>query len=262
MKQHSDKFYHYLIRKTFPNVQNIRKPKIIGGFAPVFVATINNQDIVCKFNSKDLIIHNKYISTLLHMHRISVPQTTVHNIKNYWFETYPYNPSKTLHELIQNGLSKEHIYTAYKNILEIQNQLLQLNIKTIKMPTCPYYIDVINTQLQANTNPSIAYLKRTLYSLGQYGEQHICHNDIQPKNILYSPETQTSYLIDLDAVSICNKNISLINLLRNYPLDNTNELLNFYGEITGVPVNKTLLKTTSKLLNIPNIIYSKIHRNR
>ena len=89
MQIHKDCFYTEIIKRCFPDANNLHKPKITGWVSPaVFIINTNNQIRVCKFNNKAIVLHNKYICDLLISHDIQIPKTTVHNIGNTWFESY------------------------------------------------------------------------------------------------------------------------------------------------------------------------------
>lgn len=253
MNEHDNNFYHAVIQRVFPDAHNIRTPKTVGWVAAaIYIIETDNQTLICKFNDKDIILHNKCISDLLNLHNIPVPKTTVHNLFGTWFETYKYQPDKTLHELIEEGLSNEHIFNAYKKALEIQYKISQIDISKSLIPHCPRHIDIIRRYKK------MSLYRKIFYSSSILGKQYLLHNDIYPKNILYSPETQEVHLIDLDSISISNFGIPAINFIYNYPCTNYAELAKEHERLTGHKLNIPLLQYAHKLLNIPGIIKHKL----
>ena len=261
MINHPESFYHAIIKQVMPNTSHIDTPQVTGIVAPVFIVDCQGKKTTFRFNHPSIIQHNKYISDLMRVHNIPMPHTQAYYLDGVWFETYQYIPYKTLYELIHDGISDNHIYHAYKSAIDIQKKLLEINIKNIHIPQCPRYIDIINKQLEIVPMLGTALLKRMLYNAATFGEQRLCHNDIHSKNILYSPETKQTYLIDLDAVATCNPNIGLINILRNYPLSDKNKLLDYYNSVTCTTVSRPAITAASKIINIPNVLKSKIHRS-
>lgn len=253
MNQYEENFYHTIIKRTFPDASNIRKPDVLGWVAnAIYIIDTNNKTLVCKFNKKEIILHNEYVSNLLNYHNISIPKTTAHSLYGTWFETYTYRPEKTLHQLIQEGLSDEHIFTAYKKALEIQNKISQIDISNLSIPYCPRFIDII----KCYKNSSL--YRKIFYSTSVFGKQHLLHNDIYPRNILYSPETQEVSLIDIDSISTSNFIIPAISFLHHYPCKNYDKLAQEYQNSTGHKLNIPLLRIANKTLNTPSAIKHKI----
>lgn len=253
MSKHDDNFYHAIIKRTFPDAHNIRKPHVLGWVAPaIYIVDTQDQTIICKFNQQEIILHNKHISDLLTAHNIDVPKTTAHNLFGTWFETYQYNPEKTLHELIENGISDEHIFIAYKKALEIQQKISQINISDLSIPHCPRFFDIVNCCETTSLYRKIFYLSSL------FGKQHLLHNDIYPRNILYSPETHEVHLIDLDSIAISNMGVQAISFFRNYPCQDTEKLMQEYQHLTGHKPNPKILWCADKILHAPGSIKRKI----
>ena len=253
MKKHNYNFYYTNIKRAFPDATNIRKPKITGwGSDAIFIIDTQNKTNICKFNHKNIILHNKYISDILNKNNISVPKTTVHNFDQTWFETYEYRPEKTLHELIIDGLSDQHIFLAYKSALEIQYKISQIDLSQIYNQKHPRYVDIIKYY---DTMPT--YIK-LVYTASALGKQYLLHNDIHPKNILYSPESEQAYLIDLDSIAISNFDMPSLSFLRNYPLRNYDELSVAYKCITREKFNTLYIKILNKAINMPGAIKSRL----
>ena len=60
MSKHDDNFYHAVIKHTFPDAHNIRKPHVLGWVAPaIYIVDTQDQTIICKFNQQEIILHNK-----------------------------------------------------------------------------------------------------------------------------------------------------------------------------------------------------------
>ena len=253
MTKHDDNFYHAVIKHAFPDAHNIRQPKTVGWVAPaIYIIDTADQTLICKFNHQDIILHNKHISDILTHHNIPIPKTVVHDMFGTWFETYQYRHEKTLHELIENGISDEHIFTAYKKALEIQHKISQIDTTKTIIPHCPRYFDIIKRY------PHLSLYHKIQYYMSVLGKQYLLHNDIHPKNILYSPETREAYLIDLDSISTSNFGTYAFRFVRDYPGKNYDELAQEYQRLTGHRINIPAIQYAYKILTIPGKIKRKL----
>ena len=125
MKKHSEDFYKAAIKTTLKNTWDIRYPEVQGSVYPVFLADTPNGTTVCRFNDADIVFKNHKVSNLLRIYDIPAPQTRVRAYMDTWFETYDYCPDKTLYEYINAGASRKQIFGAYKQTIDLQNQILE-----------------------------------------------------------------------------------------------------------------------------------------
>ena len=84
------------IMHKYPNAKNLRFPPISGSKRNVIFADINNKVCVFKFGNPDIINKNAKISKIYLEASIPVPQITVGQFQNIFFEEYEQLPGTTL----------------------------------------------------------------------------------------------------------------------------------------------------------------------
>lgn len=225
-------FYHSAIKNAYPDAACIRCPDIPGMVAPIFFADVLKKTMVCRFSLPEIVFKNKIASDLLRDYNIPAPQTCVHAHVGTWFESYEYCADKTLYEHVQNGLPSDKIFDAYVGVFRLQNEISQIPIHCFLPNSFRYHFETLHATLVTKNALSRIYNDFISFMSGQ-GKMHLLHNDIHAKNILYSPETGRVRLIDLDAVSLCNENFTMLTTLQRYPLSNRRELMSVYQDITG-----------------------------
>ena len=241
MNPRSLEFYHAAIKNAYPDAACIRQPEIIGMVAPVFLADVLNRTVVCRFSAPQIIFKNKIVSDLFRDYDIPAPQTRVHAYVGSWFEAYDYCTDKTLYEHMQSGLPDDKIFDAYTSVFKIQDKISRIPTYEFLPKDFRYHVQMLNA-----TSPRRDMLSKLyadfVYSRSARGVQRLLHNDIHSKNILYSPETGCARLIDLDAVSLCNENFTMLMTVQRYPLKNVRQLMSAYQDITGrsLDINKIL----------------------
>lgn len=248
MEYRSTEFYHAAIKNSYPNACDIRQPDILGVIAPVFLADVGKDKLVCKFNQREVIFHNKVVSDLLQFHDIPAPRTRIHAYLHTWFESYKYNDTKTLHELIQDGLSDEDIFNAYCGVFELQSRISQIPVGTFAPPYFQYYKSILEAQQESTDNMILGSYRKLYRHMSNVGSQILLHNDIHDRNILYSPESKQAFLIDLDAVSLCNENFTMLSTLQRYPLNNFYELMNEYEKRTGRKLDRMQIMMAKRIM--------------
>ncbi len=251
MQDNYEDFYRHIIKVAYPEATDIRHPTVRGGVCPVFLADINKSTKVFKFNTCKIACRNRTISNLLGDHDINVPQTTVCAYNSEWFERYDYCPDKTLFEYIQaDTLTKQQIENVYKQALDKQAQMSE--IKPIMFGPNPLleYPDVFAASMRQKLSPWLvdfyAYFVRILATRG---DMRLMHNDINPKNLLITPNAQLTKMLDLDSVATANESFALLMALRHYPLDNQPEMIEYYQDKTGRKVNEKAIMHGIKILD-------------
>ena len=253
----SQEFFHAAIKNSYPDACDIRQPIIMGAIAPVFLADVGKDTIVCKFNRRDMIFHNKFVSDLLRFHDIPAPRTHVHAYLNTWFESYVYNPNKTLHELMNGGLSENHVFNAYSRVFELQKKISEIDPVVFTPNRFSFYKEILEMQTEPTNNVILRMYRQFFRHMSKSGRQIILHNDIHDKNILYSPETKQAYLIDLDAVSLCNENFTMLTTLQRYPLNNFWDVLDEYERVTGHKIDKNMIMASKKTMTTLKAVKAK-----
>ena len=241
MSNYVPPFCEYAIGHVYHGAKNIRCPNVPGMVAPVFLADVNNKTIVCKFSDEAIIKKNLIISDLMNEYQIPAPKLKMHSYRGAWFEAYEYIPIKTLQEHIENGISEQHLMNAYAQAIKIQNKISQIPTSDFLPTKYRYHAEILAMHLQSSQSPFAMY-KRFLARNAMAGHQILLHCDIHPKNILYSPETGQVFLIDLDAVGLCNETFSVLKMLYQSPLKNHDELMNIYEAETGRQLHRHAIK--------------------
>lgn len=252
MNKRSLDFYHAAIKNAYPDATCIRQPEFMGMVAPVFFADVLNRTVVCRFGTPQMMFKNKIASDLLRDYDIPVPQTRVHAYVGSWFEAYDYCADKTLYELIADGLPDDKIFDAYISVFKIQHKISQIPAHEFMPKYFRHHVQTLRTTLTGRNVFSRLYANM-VHSCSARGPQLLLHNDIHSKNILYTPETGHARLIDLDAVSLCNENFTMLMAVQRYPLKDVHQLMSAYQDITGrsLCMKKILLaRDTMQLLHV------------
>ncbi|MBR5153413.1 MAG: phosphotransferase [Alphaproteobacteria bacterium] len=234
-------FCEYAVRHVYHGATNIRCPDVLGLVAPVLLVDVNGKTIVCKFNDEAIVKKNLIVSDLMKKNNIPTPKIDIHSYRGAWFETYDFIPVKTLHEHIADGLSEKQVLNAYIQAIKIQNKISQIPITEFMPTKYRFHGDVITMHAQGHRSLFAVY-KKLLARNAMAGHQILLHCDIHPKNILYSPETGQVFLIDLDAVGLCNETFSMLKMLYHSPLKNHDELMNIYEAETGRQLHRHTIK--------------------
>ena len=261
MQKLSDEFYHTAIRNEFPNAKNITVPKVAGKVARVFTFQTNNGPRVCKFNNASIILRNYRLTQELYDFGVPIKPTLPHVYLGQYFESYEYDPHLTLKETISN-MSASEISDAYKSALCIQAHLTSFPTHKINQLLCAHFMDVYNVTMPNYVqNRAMRCMYRTLYKHFSVGKNmYIMHSDLTPSNMLISDDRRSiARFIDFDAISICNENMAIFGMLRQYPLNDTNEFIEYYQDISGHDLNRreivrmlTLFKKTLDIRNYAN----------
>ncbi|MDW2958570.1 MAG: hypothetical protein R8M37_02055 [Alphaproteobacteria bacterium] len=241
MISRSTEFYHSAIKNAYPDATCIRCPDVPGMIAPIFFADVLKKTIVCRFSLPEIVFKNKIASDLLCDYGVPVPQTKVHAYVGTWFESYEYCKDKTLYEHIKLGLPDDKIFKAYVGAFEIQNKISKISANEFCPEKFREHVDMLCATTKIRGRLSKIY-NDILFNASVRSPLRLLHNDIHSKNILYSPETDRIHLIDLDAVSLCNENFTMMTTVQRYPLKNARQLMSVYQDITGrkLDVNKIL----------------------
>lgn len=248
MSNHSDEFYTSAIKTVFPTSWDVRRPNVCGVTYPVFLADTPNGTVVCKFNNTDILFKNHKVSNLAQLYDIPVPRTRVRAYLDTWFETYTYCPDKTLYERIKANATDAQIFNAYKQIIDIQNRISQIGTDEFKADKARFMSDVFAIQ-HHNRFGKISYAYSMLHPMfSRTGTMRLLHNDLNPKNILADNNCQVSRLIDLDGIALCNDSFSVLMMFRTYPLNNHNEIMDYYEDTTERLLNRRTIMSGLKIL--------------
>lgn len=249
MQKHSEDFYKAAIKSAFPNSWSIRHPNICGGVSPIFLVNTPSCVQVCKFNEYALSFRNRVVSQLLELADVPVPRISVHAYLNTWFETYPYCHDKTLYEHVQYGATDTQIFNAFKQAIEIQKKITEIRPDKFQPKFCRYASDVFTMTQKMRLPHALANAYGMVHKLfSQRGEMRLMHNDLQVQNILVDEKMNATRLIDLDSVALCNESFSVLTMLRVYPLNNHNEIMDFYEDTMQRKLNRHAIITGLQIL--------------
>ena len=99
----------------------------------------------------------------------------------------------------------------------------------------------------------IPFYKKLLYRLSLPGKQLMLHNDLQPKNILYSPETKQISLIDMDSIGCSNFGFFMLRFFNYYPQNNKKIIYNEVAKIFNRRLNPVTLNTLFAIQKIKTV---------
>lgn len=263
MQKLSDEFYHTAIRNKFPDAENIKNPNVPGKDARVFLFQTQNGPRVCRFNEAPIIVRNYKLTHELYDFGVPIKPTVPHVYLGQYFESYEYDPHPTLRECIKT-MSTQQIHDTYKSALCIQQYISSFPTQNIDKFAGTHFMDVYNINMPHHVNNRIMqHMYRTLYKHFSVGKQmYVMHGDLTPSNMLVSDDRHSIVrLIDFDAISICNENMAIFGMLRQYPLDDIDEFIEYYQDISGHTLNRReiirMLNLFKKTLNI-RIMANKI----
>ncbi len=250
MSEHSLKFYHAAIKNACPQTISVSLPEIQGVMAKVFLAEQPDASkIVCKFNPAPIIKRNKHVSELMRECDIPMPATKTHAYLDTYFETYRYVPDKTLYEYIRDGAPDEFITNAFKQAIDVQHQISQITPDEIATMSGRTFADVMGILMSEKVRPMLTTSYKLIATImAQGGKMQLLHSDLQPKNILVTPNGNLSHIIDIEYVVLCNDSFAMLRMLYHYPLDNTDEIMDYYEQTTGRTLNRRLIKAGLKIL--------------
>ncbi len=263
MQKHSDEFYCAAIHSVYPNAYNIRQPYVLGRISPVFICDTISGPVVCKFNDSNIINRNYYISELLNLVDVPVPQTMPHSFCGAHFESYNYCPDKTLYEHIRSGLSDTQIFRIYQQVFEIQKNIMQINPRDIKLDWGKFAHETFLVNQRAVLPPVLAEIYGVIYkTLSCGGQMFLQHNDLWKKNMLVDNNFNLTRLVDLDMIAVSNVNFSATQMLCRYPLNNYDELIECYEDTLAVKLNKPAIYSGMRAFNMLHVLTNACYRGR
>lgn len=245
----SNNFYHEAIHDAHQSAQNIHTPDINGAVAKVFMANVNGKPYVYRFNNPQLLMRNQVISAKMASKNVPMPRPQLHYWNKILFEIYPFMTEKTLTEHINSGASRAGVFNVYCDALKLQSKISRIPAHEMQKIENMHFYQVFRLSLQQRFQPWLAqFYSQMVRPISNFGKQLVLHTDITPANILVDKNGRFSSFLDLDAISVCNENFSLVPLLRSYPLDNTTELFDAYEEINRRKINRQVVLNTLDIM--------------
>ena len=192
--------YFLNIKQIHPDTQAVVKPMILGMVRDVFIAESPNGKYVCRFLDKPVAEHNLQISNILTQHNIPVPKVSIHNCGNYWCETYPFIPGKTLYERILEGISCQKLDDIYEQIINMSYKISDISCSNI-----------VNIPVPLTSK----FKRKTLAMLNPSQKKCLCHMDLHSKNIVLDENDNLRAIIDLDAFDFEPLTVSHLIILKD-----------------------------------------------
>lgn len=255
MQKLSNEFYSAAIKTVFPDAENITTPNVVGHVANVFMFQTENGPRICRFNEHNIIERNYKLTHILYDMGAPIMPTNPHVYLGQYFESYEYDPHPTLHETMKT-MTKNQIIDAYKSAICVQGHLASLPVQKFSTLRDVHFMDVYNkTMPHYVDNKMMQRLYSIMYKHFAVGKNmYIMHSDLTPANMLVNDDKNgICKLIDFDAISICNEDMAIFGMLRRYPFNNVNEIIEYYQDITGHDLNRReiigMLKLFKKTLD-------------
>ena len=251
----TDGFYISAIKTAINGAHDIRTPSVKGGVCRVYFADTEFGPTVFRFSSKELTEHNTNIGKLLHQKGISAPLSNVHTYSDLWFETYRYNPDETLFETINTGIDKQQIKNIYNQLINIQIKMSEIPLTIVPLTKLSKYPDLFQAMSRFTLPPLLSSVYTNIIKTVLLpGKKRLVHNDLNPKNVLITPDKNVSGILDLDSVGISNENFAMMMLMRYYPfVADYGELLDYYEDNAKRNLHRHAilmgLKTLAKVRN-------------
>lgn len=207
------------IKQVYKNAESISGIKIAGYVHDVYVVEDSGQKYICRFSDKTTAQYDLHISKLLLSNNIPVPNISVHNFQDLYFETYNFINGKTLYERITEGISDEAKGKIYKQLFNWSLKISGIPYSPIKNPKESVWIKCIK-YLFCLTNP--------------HEKPVLCHFDLHEKNVILDENDNVKALIDLDSVNLYTPTFAFTSMMAHakrhgYTPD---ELITKYEQIT------------------------------
>ncbi|MDE6250822.1 MAG: hypothetical protein K2M34_04295 [Alphaproteobacteria bacterium] len=263
--QNKFEFYETAIRQTIPNVYRISLPTIRGNKDNVlFAQTTYGAHYTFKFNGFDSAMRNSSVSHALINAKIPVPDIHVFQCDGQWFEGYPTLRGDTLYECVGHGATKTELESIYHQAVYYLGQMSQIDYSNIDFGNLKYAHQSARNDT-ANTNGAIIGNLTAMFvgimNIGMPASYGLYHHGMTPKNILVSPKGIITGLLDIDEVSVCNKNYAFGVLAAKATLIgmNINALCSKYESITGQKLNH---RQISAIVAIQNMGRNILHKTK
>ena len=246
-------FFYHAIQNTVSDIRRVDTPVIHGTNSHVFIVETSDMGrIVFRFNPRNVAHRNHDISKILQSQNIPVPSIDLHLYQGQYFETYPYLSGPTFQECLYMGMSKSDRLDTYALMAQQIKKLSEIPVHNFENIENKHCSSVAQSNICSKTGrwtsgQCIRYGTKLL----NVGEQHICHCDFTPRNIVLNKETQLS-MLDLNAVSVANINFALAFTglsLRNNKL-NPHEFYRICDDIMPEQIQPKRIDFTEQICNL------------
>lgn len=260
--QNKFEFYETVIHQTIPNVCRIALPNIRGAKDNVlFAKTTYGAKYTFKFSGYDSAMRNSRISHALIDAKIPVPEIHAFQCDGQWFEWYPTLAGDTLYECVGRGATKTELESIYHQAIYYIGKMSQIDFSHIDFGNLKYAHQSARNDTSATNGVFMGNLVAMfvrLMSMGTPANQGLYHHGMTPKNILVSQKGNISGLLDIDEVSVCNKNYAFGVLAAKATLIgmDVNALCDKYESLMGQKLNRNQISAIVAIQNLGrNILY-------
>ncbi len=246
-------FYLDAIKFVDTNAKHIRQPNGTHTGTVVFFADTDLNTFVYRFPIKSLALKNHNLVPWLKRYNIPTPKATLYNYCGTLFEKYTYDTNKTMFEHnMSSHLSDYELFTIYQECMQIEYNISKIPVSNVDKIAHKSYSRLYYTSYIAKHKKIINTIIKTaiIYIMSHIGEMRFFHNDINPMNVLLTPDKHVFSVIDVDGISLTNTYFALINMLRFAPQHMWMDLLRYYEKISHKQQPKKLVITTMKLITL------------
>lgn len=212
MKQNNFELYQDAAKHVCPDATSIETPNVSGIQKNVLFANSARGVTVLKFNARPVIEKNVIAGRIYKSYKIPAPDARMLRYNDICIEAYPMIPGHTLQEHIDAGAADSDIRGVYEDVIR----------NFVKMDCIPIP-NFFGAKAQTPEQTAYHGLKDVygtiaavmiggmfyLMNKGPKTELGLYHYDISPKNIIVTPDGGFRSFIDLDSVTICDRNFAL-----------------------------------------------------
>lgn len=198
-----------ILHRTYPTIRDVRCPDTCGQQNNVLFGTTPDGERAFKFSTPEMANKNTMASRIYQVRHINAPKINVIECGDVCIEEYSPLKGQTLHQAITQGIGAEQINKIYENILHDFVKMARIRPQYI-LSDASWKIHNITQKhvAQTNSNTMALLCAAVVYLLNAGKDKALFHADITPKNIIVSDDGKYVGLVDMDAVSICNKNFA------------------------------------------------------
>ncbi len=244
-------FFHTVIKKTCPNVTDIKRIDSCAPNKPIFLAeTLKSTPIVFKFVDSRIAMRDRFVSDRLAAKKLPILRIKISGYEAQWYETYKFNPCCTLDEYIKQNLDDDRIIKTYKQVLDVQAQIAESCLDDAGSNTGKYFLDTYKITAPRTRSKILTDVYSIVIKyLSQRHNLRLLHNDLNRKNILCNPDGSLNQIIDITGVSLASEEFAMISLLCHFPLpDASDELIDYYNKITGRKLDRRFIHAGVNLI--------------
>lgn len=243
-----------VILANYRGVVDVTYPQCAGSHNNVFFVKTSDGTFVTKLNQPDMIEKNVAVARIYNNYNIPVPNITMIHSDNTHAEHYPMVYGHNLEQQISDGTPAHIIKRAHVNILK--NFVEMGRIPLEKIPgdlRYTHYYQIIRAE--QNLKPFMRMCAGPItyvFNIGPRKDMGLYHRDLNQRNILTDADGNIISILDMDSVSICNRHMAILPLVRSWEMCgfSREELFNLYDQMSDVPLNRRRINTFLSITNM------------